>query len=136
MNIELGKTYETRSGRTVRIVCVDRKDSSIPSIGLLLSSGGCEGIECYRPSGHTFISNGDNDHDLIREHIPVTYRWANVYEDTEVGNFNKTEKETRLNRLEGCVGTIKLAFDPSGNLIVDKCEISATASSVATAVSQ
>lgn len=125
MNIELGKVYETRSGRTVRIVCVDAKNRDYPVVGLVMFEDGNEISQTFGSDGTYWIDRNNNAYDLVREHIPVTYRWANVYEDTEVGNFNKTEKETRLDRLEGCVGVIKLAFDPSGNLIVDKCEISA-----------
>lgn len=134
MNIELGKTYETRSGRTVRIVCVDAKNRDYPVVGLVMFEDGNEASRAFGSDGACWIGRNNNAYDLVREHIPVTYRWANVYP----GDVACHGSEAIANGSAGVSrkGLIKLAFDPSGNLIVDKCEISATASSVATAVSQ
>lgn len=126
MNIELGKTYETRSGRTVRIVCVDAKNRDYPVVGLVMFEDGNETSQTFGSDGTYWIDRNNNAYDLIREHIPVTYQWANVYIDECAGGY-KTKEAADHGAMTGCRnGIIKLAFDPDGNLLPDECVITAT----------
>lgn len=116
MKIEVGKTYETRDGHLVCILCTDAR-GNYSVIGLLDRVD--SDVAARWASDGRFISNGTNDLDLVREHVPVTYRWYRVFKNEEVGLA--WSKVPILS--DGDVGLIKLAFDPSGNLVIDKCEI-------------
>ena len=117
MKIEVGKTYETRDGLLARVICVDRKFmGNAPVIALVTHANGMEWTCGYNAEG---VSPGDSRHDLVREHVPVTYRWYRVFENKEVGMaWEKSSVNAPTD-----IGLIKLAFDPSGNLVIDKCEI-------------
>lgn len=117
MKIEVGKTYETRDGRLARVICVDRKFSGdAPVIALVTNADGMEWTYGYNAEG---VCSGESKNDLMREHVPVTYRWYRVFDDKGVG-VSHTDKPVWDC---SCVGIVKLAFDPSGNLVIDKCEI-------------
>jgi len=119
MQLEVGKIYETRDGRLARVICVDRKFSeNAPVIALITHSDGLEWTCGYNAEG---VSPGDIKNDLVREHVPVTYRWHYVFKDGRVGGG--WSEGPYLG--EDDVGAIKIAFDPNGNLIPDKCEITA-----------
>ena len=116
MKIEVGKTYETRDGRLARVICTDRKFDDTPVVALVTNKGGQEWCYGYHSDGTSYCNS---DCDLIREHVPVTYRWYRVFGHKEVG----TAWEKSSVNAPTDIGLIKLAFDPSGNLIPDKCEI-------------
>lgn len=117
MKIEVGKTYETRDGRLARVICVDRKFiGDAPVIALVTNDDGMEWACGYNAEG---VSAGDSRHDLVREHVPVTYQWHFVSKDRRVGGGWSASARFGDND----AGVIKLAFDPIGNLVIDKCEI-------------
>ena len=117
MKIEVGKTYETRDGRLARVICTDRKSvGGTPVIALVTRSDDIEWTCGYDSEG---VSPCNSENDLVREHVPVTYRWYRVFGHKEVG----TAWEKSSVNAPTDIGLIKLAFDPSGNLIPDKCEI-------------
>lgn len=116
MKIEVGKVYETRDGKLVRVICTDRKFPGGRPVLALVTEEGQEWIHAYSvEGGHSC----DDNYNLIREHVPVTYRWSCVFDDRVVRIAHSIKPELH----PSCVGLIKLAFDPSGNLIPDKCEI-------------
>ena len=117
MEIEVGKTYETRDGRLARVICTDRKQTSdAPVMALVTEKDGEEWCYGYSADG---VSAGESRHDLMREHVPVTYRRYRVFDDKSVGVSHTDKPDWDCS----CVGIVNLAFDPSGNLVIDKCEI-------------
>ena len=119
MKIEVGKTYETREGKLVRVICTDLKGDKYPIVGLF-SKTDKETVHRWTINGY-YLSPHEVEHpfDLICEHVPVTYRWYRVFEHKEVG----MAWEKSFVNAPTDIGLIKLAFDPSGNLVIDKCEI-------------
>lgn len=117
MKIEVGKTYETRDGQLVRILCTDAK-GKYPVVGLISTTEG-EVVESWTSDGQLYKDSSNTEDDLVREHVPVTYRWYRVFKDEEIGlAWGQTPLVA-----DDDPGLIKLAFDPSGNLVIDKCEI-------------
>jgi len=83
MKIELNKTYITRDGRKVRVICTDAK--GMPVVGLLSVNGYQEATVRYCSRGA--YDTGDERYedqeeplDLIEEYSP----WADVAVDTPV----------------------------------------------------
>lgn len=63
--IDKDKTYRTRDGRNVTILCVDRKHPEYPVIALVERGDGFESSESYTSNGH-FSAHGCEHHlDLI-----------------------------------------------------------------------
>ena len=60
--ISMDKQYKTRDGRSVRILCVDREDSSFPVVALVSGSKGGQGVISY-PSNGTY--GEESYYDLI-----------------------------------------------------------------------
>lgn len=116
MKIEVGKAYETRDGCLVRVICTDAK-CEYPVVGLR-SLPEREVLNTWTTGGR-YDTNEEDSYDLVREHVPVTYRWYRVFEHKEVG----MAWEKSFVNAPTDIGLIKLAFDPSGNLVIDKCEI-------------
>ena len=116
MKIEVGKTYETRDGCLVRVICTDAK-CEYPVVGLR-SLPEREVLNTWTTGGR-YDTNEEDSYDLVREHVPVTYRW--YYVDKTGGVGYGWHGVAPLGNED--LGLIKLAFDPSGNLIPDKCEI-------------
>ena len=72
MKIETGKTYLTRDGNKVRIICDDRK-GSFPLIGLMIE-GSKEKVLTFSSIGRYPSTNGERNLDLIKEYDP----WLDV----------------------------------------------------------
>ena len=75
--IDMSKTYTTRNGMPVRILCVD-KPGEMPVVALV-DRGGVESIETYTARGK-WLTDDANAYafDLI-EVKPVSVKWLNVY---------------------------------------------------------
>lgn len=117
MKIGVGKMYETRGGQLARILCTDAK-GKYPVVGLISTTEG-EVVESWTCDGQLYSDNSGTEDDLVREHVPVTYQWHFVSKDRRIGGG--WSASSRLG--DNDAGVIKLAFDPSGNLVIDKCEI-------------
>lgn len=63
--ISMDKSYRTRDGRPVRLLCVDRKDTNYPVIGLILDHDGQETLETFKLRGGFVLRQGIDDRDLI-----------------------------------------------------------------------
>ncbi len=133
MKIEIGKTYETRHGHVVRILCTDRKSNiPFPVVGLRTLEEGGEILEEYTSEGRFYEQTStihaiDAEYDLIREHTPITYLWANLYKPGDMPSIGKVwnqYKDAFSQTRGGRVGIIQLAFDSRGFLIVNECEVS------------
>ena len=80
MKIEAGKTYLTREGNKVRIVCDDRKGTH-SVIGLMRkSSNGNDGVVSFTATGRYHSNNEESKLDLVEEYS----FWNNVEVDTPI----------------------------------------------------
>ena len=79
MKLEIGKTYVTRDGRKVRIVCTDRESKMFPVVGLVKTDA-AEMPVLYTTDGKMTVSGRENDYDIIKEYSP----WDDVEVDTPV----------------------------------------------------
>lgn len=59
MKIEAGKTYKTREGRKVRVICTDAKHPAYPVIGLM-SDGDKESVETFTLDGKFQLGGNDS----------------------------------------------------------------------------
>lgn len=76
MKIELNKTYLTRGGQKVRVICVDRPDGKYPVVALQGKS-----VVTYTSEGGFSVGGPvSRDLDLVEEYSP----WADVAVDTPV----------------------------------------------------
>ena len=62
-DIEMGKKYRTRNGRTVRVICVDAKGTK-PVVSLVLARDNSESVIRSGPKGELYIGEED-ELDLI-----------------------------------------------------------------------
>jgi hypothetical protein len=64
--IEMGKKYQTRDGRSVRILATDMKCGDASIIGLVMGANGTEFPACWRTSGRTLeIGVTTSEGDLV-----------------------------------------------------------------------
>lgn len=84
--IDPAKTYQTRSGLPVRILCIDGP-SRHPVIGII-----GDGLCCWLASGRMSV-DGETDFDLIEKprEIEVEF-WVNVYPSGTAGTLYRTRK--------------------------------------------
>jgi hypothetical protein len=66
MKIELGKTYKSRAGAKVRIICVDKK-SGRPVVGLITLAHDDEDIYYFNANGNMSADIKECEHDLVCE---------------------------------------------------------------------
>ena len=70
--IELGKTYQDKSGNSVRIICVDRVHQTHPIVGLTFDEDTYEGYASFTKDGR-FRYGSNSDYDLILPEDYSTY---------------------------------------------------------------
>ena len=104
----------TRNGRSVKIICTDRKNLNHPIVALIenkLTEG--EGVLCYTEEGKIF-NQVSNDADLFFV-SEKKEGWVNVYEEGTNryldGCICSTEEEAK--RIRGCgyITTIKIEWE-------------------------
>lgn len=83
--LDLSKPVQTRDGRAVRILCTDRKGSSLPVTGLITLCDGRETIETWTLKGCLFDHREEGsvyDGDLVNVPEPPRTRvmWMPVFE--------------------------------------------------------
>ena len=76
MKFEVGKTYKTKSGQSVRIICVDRKNTTRPLLGLI-DQGNSERFFAWAADG-TFYGPLAPVHPMNLVHPPREF-WVNLY---------------------------------------------------------
>jgi hypothetical protein len=76
MKIDITKPVRTRDGRSVRILCTDKK-GNYPIVGLVTNEDGSETVCSYRLDG-VYYSAGESGCDLVNVPVRVE-RWLNIY---------------------------------------------------------
>jgi len=81
--IDITKKYQTRDGRPVRLLCVDRRGCFDRSVVALVGPRGGgpvteESIASYYPDGRDF--KGKTTQDDLVEIVETTYEYMNVYD--------------------------------------------------------
>lgn len=89
--IEMGKEYQTRDGRKVRVLAVDLKNNTAYSVvAALTDHAGTERVSVFTKDGQRFMGQHDTN-DLIETPKPFRIeRWVNVFR-CEVGSGLMTE---------------------------------------------
>lgn len=112
MKIEMGKEYQTRDGRKVRILCVDGPNDVYPVVGFIESSG----PQTWAPDGTFRVSAGARgcDQDLVP--VPVTKTvYVNVYRGRDTPAFgdpypSRAECDRIAGRGPERTGCIKITY--------------------------
>lgn len=78
MKIEMERKYRTRSGKAVRVLCVDKASMNWPVVVLIMVEDGIEDVHQYNEDGHKNcgLSGHIGDWDLI-EIKPSVVFWVN-----------------------------------------------------------
>ena len=110
------KKIVTRDGRSVRVICTNRRDYTCPIVALVEEENNKDTVCTFRKDGNWSISDKENELDLF--FAPEKYEgWTNVYVDD---NFRlertfiyKSEEEARAVgvRRKGYVATVKIEWE-------------------------
>lgn len=107
----------TRDGRSVRIVCTDRRGFNVKPIAALITiPNGDEIIKTYWENGVATHGYEDNPNDLFFATEKKT-KWLNVYTDDNKNyidaNFFETEEEAIENKSAVCnyIATVKIEVE-------------------------
>src|SRR5690606_15805085 len=114
--LDLTKPIQTRSGRPVRVICTDYKDSTFPIIALV-GHGSVEDLRQYRTDGTQSIYGGVSQHDFVNVPEGRT-EYANVYSDSSMG-YRYEDREAADNAATDSerIGVIEFHFQ--GGKLVD-----------------
>lgn len=108
----------TRDGRSVRIICTDRKSDDYPIVALLQGPF-CENTWCYRRDG-LWLENTETSRDLLFATEPKTKKvgWMNVckYGDNQHfslvgGVIHPTREQALTERPDYVVDTIQIKWE-------------------------
>lgn len=110
MNGELNfsKPLETKKGENVKFL-TKLKASDYPYVVVVVTSTGDEKIVNCNVYGATKTSS-----DYIRQRRRMVTRWINIY--NHGGNYStklffNSENEALVQRIDGCISTIKIEFE-------------------------
>ena len=108
--IEMGKTYKTRGGYAVRVLCVDSNHPNYPVIAIVGPDDGNE-VYNFSSTGAYYADEKDNPEDLI-EYSP----WADVAVDTKVlvKNYEGDEGDVLYPRHFAGVDGVQIVTFPRG----------------------
>lgn len=110
------KKIVTRDGKSVRIICTDKRKSIYPIIALCFMEDESEICHNYLPNGKKYLGEDSND-DLF--FAPEKHEgWVNVYKGYAYYNLGGTvpyqsESEAKQRIVKDCgyVGTIKVEWE-------------------------
>ena len=102
--IRMDGKYQTRGGRAVRVLCVDREHEDYPVIALITETGNVEYPYSFTKYG-SWREGADTKHDLIE--VDEQVRYVNVYPES-VGFACKTISEALANSDDDLTGTLKI----------------------------
>lgn len=106
----------TRDGKSVRILCLDRKGVNYPIIALIDNEKDGEYMMSYDSNGRSYCSIIDAPYDLFFIPEKKEY-WLNIYRDAcsvpFSGGSYKTEKEAIKNKslFNDYIGTVKIEWE-------------------------
>lgn len=82
--LDLTKPVQTRDGRSVRILCMDKKGWA-PVIGLIMRPDGYEEVQAWDKDG--LAGDCAKNVDLVNAPPPKTVRYINVYREKRGGEL-------------------------------------------------
>ena len=104
----------TRDGKSVRIICTDRRDLNFPIIALIENKSGLGETTIYYTKDGKFYINGSTDYDLVFP--PEKYKgWVNIYKNlTTSASFYcdyvfDSEEEAKM-KSGGAIATVKIEW--------------------------
>lgn len=106
----------TRDGKSVRIICTDKRKTIYPIIALCFMEDGSERLSFHLPNGKESVGK-DSNNDLF--FAPEKHEgWVNLYKGNDyyhLGNsiFYQSESEAKKRIVKNCgyVGTIKFEWE-------------------------
>jgi hypothetical protein len=104
--IEMGKTYTTRQGQPVRVLCVNRKNTYYPVIALVSEDNNGGDLQSFTDTGHHTLGRDHSYYDLI-EYNP----WHGVEIDAKIFVRNAEDAEWTPRHFAGLSDEGVLAFN-------------------------
>lgn len=109
--IEMGKTYKTRDGNNVRLLCTDRSHHQYPVMGLIEQKD-CDYTAYWTSDGicsASYPSYVNYDLVEVKPRIKRTY-WTNLYKANTLCVYNTKEDAERFAR-NGRLACVKVEID-------------------------
>ena len=110
------KKIVTRDGKSVRIICTDKRKTNNPILALSLMDDGSEYCHSYNPDGKEYLSEDSND-DLF--FVPEKKEgWVNLFNLSEGPHLGRvySSKELSESMIEKCglhpyIATVKIKWE-------------------------
>ena len=112
--IDLKKKYQTRDGRPVRVLCVDRRHPTYPVVAVYESEG-IESMGTYTDTGHYHVDTHGSRLDIIEVVEPVTV-WMNIYDNGGWSGKWPDKESAARNAASGCIARVAITFIPGEGL--------------------
>lgn len=130
--IDLTKPVQTRDGRPVEILRLNRVHPSYPVVALVTQPDGRQDTATYTAQGDTYTAQGDtyinsaspHPNDLVN--VPpkvVSEAYLNIYSTGVVGAKFTTKAAAQREASPGAIGIIKLTTFDDGSFTVEKVEV-------------
>ncbi len=117
--ISMDKTYKTRNGKPVRLLCTDA-GGSYPVIGLVNGE-----VYTWASDGSYYASIGDHRHDLIEEVTVVCQFFYNIYLPDEYSRtgvasaYHKSRVEANHSACCNRIGVMTVTHYSDGNFTIE-----------------
>ena len=102
----------TKDGRSVRILCTDRKSYNVEIVGLIMNDNGMESIFTWTQQGKEYI-NSDTSNDLV--FAPEKHEgWVSIYRRViNDGYFTDGifDSEEKAKERGGSIATVKVEWE-------------------------
>ncbi len=102
--ITMDREYQTRDGREVRILCVDRKAKGLQPVIALVMDGDSELQKVYQPDGRHYGDCESHDLDLVPKPKRITGTvWLNRYGNRAIQalfNYSSREEADRASAVD------------------------------------
>ena len=92
--IDMNKSYKTRDGGEVRVLCVDREGTDYPVVTLINNDVGTEVLRSHTGEGRYLDLTDESQYDLIEIQPSVVF-WVNVMTDNMWAYTYPSKKQAR-----------------------------------------
>jgi len=86
MTLDFNKPIQTRDGRSVRIICTDKK-GDFPIVVLITNPSGKEEVCTYTEDGYYYENEAQCDSDLVNA-PEQKHMWINIYPDNRNEHYS------------------------------------------------